>query len=396
MNPTIQPGMHPDAETLTAFAELSLLANEREQVLAHIAVCSRCREVVFLVQQAATEEPMKASSPAVSRTARSRGWGAAGWRWVSVPAAVLAGLIGVAILLHVRGAKTETEMARNMAAKDSLEPASPQPPRVNSKPLTKPETKLERSKPQALRSHSVARQNEESDQKQEQPRIKAPSMGMTSGLAGGSMHGSMSARTQSTPFDGPTSNPLPQNSVPLENPVQQNPTMLQSTESINKTPAGKAAIGGVSYASAAGPVPQPKPAAAKTSASAPPARLSTFPTNQSTFRISAGAMAEMRKAAKMTLPSGVQPLSVTSAAGRTLAIDSFGSLFLSEDHGRHWQSVATQWTGRAVLVRNISNQNLKDDVQPAPALRFELVNDSSETWMSPDGKTWNAETLPNR
>ena len=35
MNPTIQPGMHPDAESLTAFAEQVLPVAEREEILSH-------------------------------------------------------------------------------------------------------------------------------------------------------------------------------------------------------------------------------------------------------------------------------------------------------------------------------------------------------------------------
>src|SRR5271156_2955572 len=39
---------HPDANLLTAFAEHALAASEREGVLAHLAVCGECRELVAL------------------------------------------------------------------------------------------------------------------------------------------------------------------------------------------------------------------------------------------------------------------------------------------------------------------------------------------------------------
>src|SRR5436309_3237330 len=41
---------HPDADTLTAYVEQLLTAPERQTVVAHLAVCEPCREVVALSQ----------------------------------------------------------------------------------------------------------------------------------------------------------------------------------------------------------------------------------------------------------------------------------------------------------------------------------------------------------
>src|SRR5690242_14552660 len=41
---------HPDADTLTAYVEQLLSATERQTVVAHLAVCEPCREVVVLSQ----------------------------------------------------------------------------------------------------------------------------------------------------------------------------------------------------------------------------------------------------------------------------------------------------------------------------------------------------------
>src|SRR5215471_5862046 len=46
---------HPDADTLTAFAEQSLSANERQNVVLHLAQCEECREVVALSQTVVPE-----------------------------------------------------------------------------------------------------------------------------------------------------------------------------------------------------------------------------------------------------------------------------------------------------------------------------------------------------
>jgi hypothetical protein len=41
-----QPGLHPDADTLSAFVEGVLPEHERLACLAHFADCAACREVV--------------------------------------------------------------------------------------------------------------------------------------------------------------------------------------------------------------------------------------------------------------------------------------------------------------------------------------------------------------
>src|SRR5258707_15881784 len=51
------PGFHPDADTLSAFTEGVLPKHERAQCLAHLAECSRCREVVFLAQDTPADPP---------------------------------------------------------------------------------------------------------------------------------------------------------------------------------------------------------------------------------------------------------------------------------------------------------------------------------------------------
>src|SRR5579863_1024179 len=105
MNPTIQPGMHPDAESLTAFAEQVLPAAEREEILAHMSTSGRCREVVFLAQQAPEEDQREPLAAAVDEPIKTRtSW--FNWRWAWIPAAACAGLIGLAVMQHSRRTAT--------------------------------------------------------------------------------------------------------------------------------------------------------------------------------------------------------------------------------------------------------------------------------------------------
>jgi hypothetical protein len=53
MNSTSQFEIHPDAELLNGFVEQELRGAEREQVVVHLASCGRCRQIVYLSQDAA-------------------------------------------------------------------------------------------------------------------------------------------------------------------------------------------------------------------------------------------------------------------------------------------------------------------------------------------------------
>jgi hypothetical protein len=51
------PGDHPDADLLTAFAEQALAKRERLQVIEHLSQCPECREIVSVAQPEMTETP---------------------------------------------------------------------------------------------------------------------------------------------------------------------------------------------------------------------------------------------------------------------------------------------------------------------------------------------------
>ena len=118
--------MHPDAESLTAFAEQLLPAAERDEILAHMATCSRCREVVFLAQKATGEDDL-ATVPvfADGADASGRRW-FANWRWTWVPIAALVGIVSVAVALHFRNAaQPEPQLGAKIASSDALRRAEP-------------------------------------------------------------------------------------------------------------------------------------------------------------------------------------------------------------------------------------------------------------------------------
>src|SRR5690349_12953529 len=89
---------HPDPNLLTAFAEDSLLARERESVTAHLAECADCRESVALAF--GTQEP-ELPKAALQPASPAFGAGLSGvwfrrWRWVA-PVVVACGVLAVAL-----------------------------------------------------------------------------------------------------------------------------------------------------------------------------------------------------------------------------------------------------------------------------------------------------------
>ena len=84
----MQPaGPHPDADLLSAFAEGSLLEREREEILAHLAGCAECRELLNVAGGAAVNPAAQSKLVALPRPTPSpvRTW----LPWASVAAAIL-------------------------------------------------------------------------------------------------------------------------------------------------------------------------------------------------------------------------------------------------------------------------------------------------------------------
>jgi len=106
--------VHPDADLLTAFAEQTLMATERDGVLGHLARCGDCREVIALAFPAAdpiasplirTEAehvpPIPANAERSWLTSVSLAWPRLAWpglRWAALAAGVV--LAGSLLLMH--------------------------------------------------------------------------------------------------------------------------------------------------------------------------------------------------------------------------------------------------------------------------------------------------------
>jgi hypothetical protein len=399
MKPTVQLGAHPDAESLTAFAEQLLSGTEREQILAHMATCSRCREVVFLTQPMMEPEKL-ASATELQESFRPtpRGWSGA-WRWAWIPATALAGFIGFAVLQHQRrAAVSQPEMAQNVSPPETVRNATPAntvatpsvqkqaPRREEAKGLSADRGRADRDT--EVSSGALDRKDKATQKKDELAKESDLLSAVAPAALGGSAHGTLSARANTSTVGGPMAQnqAQQQNNAPLQqqnnaNEVRQAGTLFDSAD--KPTPASVppgGALESVTVTAEQGPrLASAAPATAPEIATAPPATQSVVLSNMKTSRLAEGRSA---------LPSELGILSQAKAAKTTIAIDTAGALFLSEDGGKHWQPVKAQWTGRAVLVKVRPTTAVSRGMLGQSTPQFQLTTDKLKTWISEDGKTW--------
>ena len=88
---------HPDADQMSAFVEHALPAHEREEMLAHLAVCPECRATVRLSQGPAEEVEEPAAAPV--EEPKRRPW-FAGWVVAWPVAGALAAMVVFALYMR--------------------------------------------------------------------------------------------------------------------------------------------------------------------------------------------------------------------------------------------------------------------------------------------------------
>ena len=401
MNPVSQSDLHPGAESLNAFAEQALACQEREQVLAHLVRCGRCRQVVYLAQQAAGELESQPAEVAVARREPLTSSWLTNWRIAWVPAAALATAVALAVLVHVRHIERQTEMA-------TVTPESA-PQNEGAVPRPAPPERLETAPSPASSAPAVsAEMNRKLMQpggESGQPQVMATSNAPPEAAAvpPGASGQALPAAGAAYPFN---SEQMQSAQVKTETGVaelQQEQDRSAGASSNQPMPARQvqARTYGAAFEGQANPTLPLSTSAQMLDAEPPPTSATG---NQGQLRM-AGA-APLRIAKPAPLPSGLTAISTAAAGSRLLAIDSAGTLFLSENSGSTWEPVAMQWTGRAVAVgvrpalsgkasaapNGVSAAGKSKPALPsAPATVFEIVNDKGQIWSSADGRNWAAQ-----
>ncbi len=421
-----QPELHPDADSLNAFAEHVLPETQRVGIVAHLAGCARCRDVVYLAQAAAEAEVVV---PAAVTKAAPPGWIAfARWRVALIPAAAMAAVAGIVLWVQLRPTPARVNMAHMVAPAagaqgSELAPTSPAPTATagpeRSIAAPRPAASAKRSRRGATALGAAATEGVVLDEAA--PAIPAP---VEQKRAYGAVHldgHSASLAVQAPPpvafspqaetaFQAPRPNPQWHSQVATPPGAAMGALTRPAPAPAPVPPNIVAVHGGVMAPSTGGPQPLDPSAAAQ----------------RATITEGTNAYAMMRFARRAKLPSGLNAVSSAAMLNRLLAVDSAGSVFLSQDGGKHWEAVLATWSGKALEVEapperlyrlsttivsvtaesappaesapvaadkpeNIPSPTATSTPEPpppAPAMLFRLVTDRHKTWVSADGRIW--------
>jgi hypothetical protein len=388
MNANSQLDVHPDAESLNAFAEQALAERERGQILAHLAGCSRCRQVVYLAHEAAAEMEPAVAAPAARHERRQESWFRS-WRFAWGPVVALAAVVALAYVVHLRRVETVSEMAKVVPQ------TAPQNAGNNSGAATQ-------ATGVPVASASAAPAQAPSDAREQK---KAPASGESARLMP-----SFSAAMASAAGANESANAGREEAAMQPGAFGTGYSALGSAAELKREPAvaawqkeqERAAATSQGYGMAAKTMAQASGSesakreeadrivtAATPHFDASPAPPASF---EAGARPRAGGVFAVYKGKEAELPSGLAVVSTASSQHRTLAVDKAGSVFLSEDSGGHWESVARQWSGQAVAVRmQAAARANPSGAAPSPEAVFEIVNDQGQVWVSTDGRTWKAK-----
>ncbi len=433
MTPTSQFAQHPDLESLNAFVENALPAPERESVLAHLAACSRCRQIAYLAQSAAEEETAVELTPQPVAPAKNRfrqwlaGFQPANRRLVILAAACasIAAFTIISLPRHTVAPAPQQEAKNTPAPNPSSSPAS------NAvQPQLKPASP-ERSKSAvagAAAAHpsasAIPRSNIGQSSTLHPPRVSTLSRRESLGDVAGNAYISAPPPVPSPSVGAATEtvevSPMPSSLQPAPSPELRQIISAAQIETENSNiaskpipaaaksaPAHPGVMGGQGFGNARGGIATAYGASHAIGAPQPsrPATLYT-PAASANDELLAG------KAMQTLLPTGSHPAATVATRQRVLAIDPSGALYLSRNAGTLWLPITQQWTGRATSLRLFAPQPADaksstgaDKITPVtgnapssdattPRPLFELTTDQGALWFSEDGNTWKPREKP--
>ena len=393
MSDRIQPGQHPDTDQLNAFIEHALPLHEQEQTFAHLAICADCREIVYLSQQ-----PDQVEVQAAQTITLRKPW-FSDWKVALPAAAALACLVIVTI--HLRS----TRVSNNPAATSVEIPGAPAPVPTAS------------SVPQPDQPKSVPPKGP----KKRFGGTTSPIATPGALAAGNAEHADGNLQLQST-----NALPLRERNAPFLPRASTASASIhgstnESRDSITNTAPAPGVMRRSLGSSTAFQGKRGAPEAMSdlqqnaTIAIAPPLSATSTTVAGVSQTVDVAATTSLAAFSQQTakqlppLPSHLSALSVVSDVSQTLAIDTSGKLFLSND-GTSWQRVEPQWTGRAVKLRlapslspsqkaadkdtastNMSHGRtaiMTGSIASAHLEVFELITDTGIIWTSADGQNW--------
>jgi len=407
MSEDLQPGQHPDPDSLNAFIEGVLPEHERVQCLAHLAECPMCREVVYLAEEPLASEPlpMPAGAEKVSL-----------WkRWFTpVPAlstALVAGTLVLSFWLyqHFKSvpntpelvvSATHTAAEQVASAPETVSQPSPayrekhRAPREEKSAVPQPEP-VETTAPVMPAAAPPSLPVRAAPEAASSDTFAAAQTGVAGKItdpAGAAIAG---AAVKLSPIAGPASrnlisDPKGQFNVAGLEPGRyelqiQAPGFKQETKQVDIRPDQMAhadsilSLGSVSESISVTAATAQVQLESNDRSAVPPLPnevLSQALSAQITARTPGITFAP---SALPALPSKL-PANTTVGKGQLmLATDSAGALFLSQNAGKKWKAVKPVWHGKVVGLVALS-----------AGTAFQLTTDSGATWLSSDGSHWRA------
>jgi len=366
---------HPEVDLLSAFSEGALAGHERQQIMEHLAGCPRCRQVVFLAQQAAPEIETAKKTVALPFWRR---------RWIPIfaSAAAVCVLGGISLVLFQQQGE-KAKAPENNIARQSPAPA----PVVNASGAAGSQSAAEDHIDKSARLERKDAQV--ADKKKATDALKPSSLPpQVSGTAS---------------VSGTSSNEVRQMGRARELASSQKQSALQGESS--EAAQSESARQQVAASAPATPPQSAKVLAAKpTFAASYNGRLAA-PVARGVPSASGGA----GQSAVSALPSGQSAIASVDLGNRRLVLDGEGALFVSLDQGAHWRRIPQQWRGRAtalILLPQMQKETLAapgaDSASAAPSadqatapgtgvVVLQSSGDSSNhmAWSSHDGgETW--------
>jgi hypothetical protein len=399
-----QPGPHPDVELLSAFAERALSAHERNQVLAHLAGCVRCRQIIALAGRAHEEAESHtlvaavAAAPVVAVRRPPNPWWTK-WRLIWIPAAfALAFAVtwvsfnlhrtkpgGITIQIATQAtpsadpdgapsaSKHENAIHPKLSQNRIAPPASVPPtpakqknpaPQPSAKAQPVPRTEFATAAPPTLHTAFFGASTPPRTLPPGLPPAPSPpppqSATETVTVASDRPAPETVTAQQFIPIQPPgaadnsplRATPPPPAALPPSQQVQEErekkfaefDRQVQTAENSDQLSAARAAPQSASV-SAATSGSNTSGAVYTQPAASHPGSIATFSSVHGLASYGSTASIPLR------LPSGFAIASIASSGHLLLAIDKSGALFVTHNSGVTWRRVARQWTGNAVLVR---------------------------------------------
>ncbi|HEY2457651.1 MAG TPA: zf-HC2 domain-containing protein [Candidatus Acidoferrum sp.] len=415
MSELLHPGQHPDADQVSAFAEGVLPGHERAEMLAHLAECADCRQIVFLAQQTQEAEIPPSDAPA-GHVSWWKNWG----RLWPAAAALACGLLVAAFL--------QSRQSRNMPQKSAafesiaravsplqeklpaavfpeVRPPAPAPSRkstTRSKAGSSPHPSL--SVPGSdLDGFPRVHGSLATDYIANNPSVFNADAPVSSQQKNGALSADTSSLGSALGFPVAKPTPLQEQQVNPFNDGAQTRVLKAQSQTFSQR------------AAAARPLSGPSQSDIQRSASQTVAVTNEAPVLQTeNVVVSSGEIggpiplrAISPYGLRAPLPSKRPAISTISNGHETLAVDSAGDVFASQDAGRVWRQIAHQWTGKAIKVR-LAVPNSMTETGPSPLagstasinseaakaapvplrVGFELVTETGSIWSSPDGLAW--------